>query len=117
MLASLKEVIEISKKHRRAVGSFNTPNLECLVAVLHAAEKLGVPVIVAHAQLHEDVAPIETIGPVMAELAKRAKVPVCVHLDHGETFDYCKKAIALGFTSVMIDRSTLPYEENVAGTR
>lgn len=117
MLASLKEVISISKKNGRAVGAFNTPNLECLLAVLGAAEKLNVPVICSHAQLHEPVAPLDKIGPVMLELAKRSKVPVCVHLDHGEDFDYCKKAIALGFTSVMIDYSTLPYEENAKGTR
>ena len=53
----------------------------------------------------------------MVELAKRSSVKVCVHLDHGEDFDYCKKAIDLGFTSVMIDYSARPYEENVAGTR
>lgn len=116
MIASLKEVIAISKKNGRAVGSFNTPNLECLLAVLGAAEKLNVPVIIAHAQCHEGVSPIQKIGPVMVELAKRASVPVCVHLDHGEDFDYCKQAIALGFTSVMIDYSTLPYEDNVKGT-
>ena len=116
MIASLKEVIAISKKNGRAVGSFNTPNLECLLAVLGAAEKLNVPVIIAHAQCHESVSPIQKIGPIMVELAKRASVPVCVHLDHGEDFDYCKQAIALGFTSVMIDYSTLPYEENVKGT-
>lgn len=116
MIASLKEVIAISRKNGRAVGSFNTPNLECLLAVLGAAEKLNVPVIIAHAQCHEGVSPIQKIGPVMVELAKRASVPVCVHLDHGENFDYCKQAIALGFTSVMIDYSTLSYEDNVKGT-
>ncbi len=116
MLASLKEVIEEGKKRKIAVGAFNAPNLECLLAVLGAAEKLDVPVIVSHAQLHESVAPIEKVGPVMIELAKRSKVKVCVHLDHGEDFEYCKKAIALGFTSVMIDCSALPYEENVAHT-
>lgn len=116
MLASLKEVIEEGKKRKIAVGAFNTPNLECLLAVLGAAEKLEVPVIISHAQLHESVAPIEKVGPVMVELAKRSKVKVCVHLDHGEDFEYCKKAIALGFTSVMIDCSALPYEENVAHT-
>lgn len=116
MLASLKEVIEEGKKRNIAIGSFNTPNLECLLAVLEAAERVNVPVIIAHAQCHESVAPLDKIGRVMVELAKASKVKVCVHLDHGEDFDYCKKAIALGFTSVMIDYSTLPYEENVKGT-
>ena len=117
MIVSLKEVIEEGKNQNIAVGAFNTPNLECLLAVLEAAEKLNVPVIISHAQLHESVAPMDQIGRVMVELAKHSKVKVCVHLDHGEDFEYCKKAIALGFTSVMIDYSTKSYAENVAGTR
>lgn len=117
MLAGLSEVIKIAREKKIAVGSFNTPNLECLLAVLDSAEALDVPVIIAHAQCHEEVAPLDKIGPAMVELAKRSKVKVCVHLDHGENFEYCKRAIDLGFTSVMIDYSTLPYEENVKGTR
>lgn len=117
MLVGLKEVIAEGKKRNIAVGSFNTPNLECLLAVLDAAEDLDVPVIIAHAQCHEDVAPLDKIGPVMVELAKRSRVKVCVHLDHGENFEYCKRAMEIGFTSVMIDCSTLPYDENVKGTR
>ena len=117
MLVGLKEVIAEGKKRNIAIGNFNTPNLECLLAVLGAAEDLDVPVIIAHAQCHEDFAPIDKIGPVMVELAKRSRVKVCVHLDHGEDFEYCKRAIEIGFTSVMIDYSTLPYDENVKGTR
>lgn len=117
MLAGLKEVINEGQKRNIAIGSFNTPNLECLLAVLEAAEELDVPVIIMHAQCHEEVAPLDKIGPVMVELAKRSKVKVCVHLDHGEDFEYCKRAIEIGFTSVMIDYSTKVYEENAAGTR
>lgn len=117
MLAGLREVVNEAVAKNAAVGSFNTPNMECILAVLDAAEKLDVPVIIAHAQCHEDVAPLDKIGPVMIELAKRSSTKVCVHLDHGEDFDYCKRAIDLGFTSVMIDYSTLPYEENIKGTR
>ena len=116
MLAGLKEVCLEAKEKKMAVGSFNTPNLECLSAVLSAAEELNVPVIIAHAQCHEDVAPLDIIGPVMVELAKRSKVKVCVHLDHGEDFNYCKRAMDIGFTSVMIDYSTKDYEENIEGT-
>ena len=117
MLATLTEVIKIGQERNIAIGSFNTPNLECLLAVLDGAEELNVPVIISHAQCHESVAPLDKIGPVMVELAKRSKVKVCVHLDHGEDFEYCKRAIELGFTSIMIDYSTLPYEENVKGTK
>lgn len=117
MIATLKEVCEIAEKNRMAVGSFNTPNSESLWAVLDAAETLNVPVIIAHAQCHDYAAPLDKIAPLMVTAAKNAKVPVCVHLDHGEDFEYCKRAIAHGFTSVMIDCSTLPYEENVKGTK
>ena len=85
--------------------------------MINAAEKLGVPVILSHAQLHEDVAPIGKIGPVMLQAAKAAAVPVCVHLDHCETLEYMEKALELGFTGVMYDGSTLPYEENLEGTK
>ena len=116
MLATLKEVLSYAQKGKTAIGSFNTPNSEGIWAVLDAAEKLNVPVIIAHAQCHEYAAPLDKIAPLMVAAANSAKVPVCVHLDHGEDFDYCKRTIAHGFTSVMIDCSTLPYEENAAGT-
>lgn len=116
MLATLREVCAVAEKKRMAVGSFNTPNTESLWAVLDAAESLKVPVIIAHAQCHNYAAPLDKIAPLLVAAAKNANVPVCVHLDHGEDFDYCKRAIGHGFTSVMIDHSTLPYAENVRGT-
>lgn len=117
MLVGLKDIIKEGRARGIAVGNFNTPNLEALNAVLDAAEELDVPVIIAHAQCHEPYAPIDRIGPCMVELAKRAKVSVCVHLDHGEDFEYVKRAIEIGFTSVMIDCSTASYDENVALSR
>ena len=63
------------------------------------------------------MSPLVVIGPVMVEAAKRTKVPVCVHLDHCETLDYMEKALEIGFTGVMYDGSTLPYEENLANTK
>ena len=117
MIVGLREVIEEGRARNMAIGNFNTPNLECLLAVLDAAEELDVPVIIAHAQCHENIAPLDKIGPVMVELAKRSRAKVCVHLDHGEDMDYCKRAIDIGFNSMMIDYSFLPYEENVRGTR
>lgn len=116
MLVNLKEILKLAEDNDYAVGAFNTPNLECINAVISAAEKLNVPVIIAHAELHEDVAPIETIGPVMIDAARRAKVPVCVHLDHCEHLDYMRKALDLGFTGVMYDGSLLSYEENLENT-
>jgi fructose-bisphosphate aldolase class II len=117
MLASLKEVLQYAEKNNCAIGAFNTPTLENIVGVIQTAEKLNQPVIIAHAQLHEPVAHLAIIGPVMVMMAKKAKVKVCVHLDHAGDFDYIKQAIAIGFTSVMYDGSLLPYEENAKNTK
>ena len=116
MLVTLKEILRMAEAGGYAVGAFNTPNLECIRAVLDTAEKRQVPVILSHAELHEEAAPLEVIGPVMVLSAQRARVPVCVHLDHCETLAYMEKALALGFTGVMYDGSLLPYEENVVNT-
>ena len=117
MLVNLKEILALAEEKKCAVGAFNTPNLECLNAVIDAAEKLNVPVIISHAELHEEVSPLVKIGPVMVQAAKAARVPVCVHLDHCETLDYMARALEIGFTGVMYDGSTLPYEENLANTK
>ncbi len=117
MLVNLVEILKMAEEKKCAVGAFNTPNLECVNAVIATAEKLNVPVILSHAELHEEVSPLEKIGPVMVQAAERAKVPVCVHLDHCETLDYMRQALELGFTGVMYDGSTLPYAENLANTK
>lgn len=117
MLVNLVEILKLAEEKKCAVGAFNTPNWECILAVIDAAEKLNVPVIISHAQLHEEVSPLAKIGPIMVEAAKRAKVPACVHLDHCETLDYMAQALEIGFTGVMYDGSTLPYEENLENTK
>lgn len=117
MLVNLVEILKLAQEKKCAVGAFNTPNLECVNAVLAAAEKLNVPVIISHAELHEEVSPLAKIGPVMVQAAKNARVPVCVHLDHCETLGYMQQALDIGFTGVMYDGSTLPYEENLANTK
>lgn len=117
MIINLKEILKYASEHNCAIGSFNTPTLESLQAVLEAAEELNKPVIIMHAQCHEADAPLDIIGPCMVELASRAKVPVCVHLDHGEDLDYLQRSLDIGFSSIMIDASALPYETNVDLTK
>lgn len=117
MLVNLNYVLDYAIKNDVAIGSFNTPNLENMIAVLSAAEALNVPVIIMHAQCHEEYAPLDIVGPIMLLMAKNAKVPVCVHLDHCEDLTYLKRAIDLGFTSVMIDASSKTYDENVFLTK
>ena len=117
MLVTLKHVLEIAEEKKIAIGSFNTPNLESVEAVIGAAEELDLPVIIQLAEGQQRLTPLNVIGPVMVELAKRANVPVCVHLDHGNTLACVEKCLYLGFTSVMYDGSTLPYEENLENTK
>ncbi|MBQ7247806.1 MAG: class II fructose-bisphosphate aldolase [Lachnospiraceae bacterium] len=117
MLVNLNKILEIAEDWKCAIGAFNTPNLECVNAVLDAAEGMDAPVIIMHAQLHEAASPLEKIGPAMVLAARRAKVPVCVHLDHCGQLNYMEKALKMGFTGVMFDGSLLPYEENVRMTK
>lgn len=119
MLVTLKEILKTAEERQIAVGSFNTPNMTSIQAVLGAAKELNQPVILMHAQVHEEMGlcRMEEIAPVMLMFAERASVPVCVHLDHGTDLDYVKKGLRLGFTSVMYDGSTLSAEENTANTR
>ena len=116
MLVSLKELMADACEKGYAVGAFNTPNLESLIAIIKAAEETGHGVILNHAEVHFPLIPIEQIGPIMVKYAKEASVPVCVHLDHGESIETCMKAIKLGFTSVMLDASATDYEANVRET-
>ena len=117
MLVTLKEILKIAEERQIAIGAFNAPNLESLEADIRAAEELDLPVIIQFAQCHEPWLSLDIIGPVMVEAAKKATVPVCVHLDHGETLEYLQKALDMGFTGIMYDGSVLPYEENLANTR
>ena len=117
MLVNMNEVLKYAEEKGCCIGAFDTPNLEILMAVIRAAEKRNEPVIIQHAQLHEKEMPIRIIGPIMVRMAEDAQVPVCAMLDHGEDMDYVRLALDLGFSAVMIDGSSKPYEENVRLTR
>ena len=117
MLVTLKEILQIAENRKIAVGAFNAANLESLQANVAAAEELKVPMILQFAQCHEEWIPLKLIGPLMVDFAQKASVPVCVHLDHGETLDYLQQALEIGFTGIMYDGSTLPYGENLANTQ
>ena len=117
MLVNLKEILKIAEEDKSAIGMFNATGFDSLQAVVGAAEELNKPVIIAHAEVHNVYNDISMVGPAMVAVAQNAKVPVCVHLDHGTSLDMIYKALRLGFTSVMIDASALPYEENLALTQ
>lgn len=117
MLAALSELMEYAQRKKMAIGAFNTPNLESLQAVIGAAEESDLPVIAQFAQCHEENMSLSVIGPIMVDMARRAKTPVCVHLDHGEAVEYLERALRIGFNSVMYDGSALPYEQNLLNTK
>ncbi|MGN1078478.1 MAG: ketose-bisphosphate aldolase [Candidatus Gallimonas sp.] len=117
MLVNLKEILQIAEQEKNAVGMFNATGFDSLQAVIGAAEELNRPVIIAHAEVHNVYNDISFVGPAMIAAAKNAKVPVCVHLDHGVSTEMICRALRIGFTSVMIDASALPYEENLRLTK
>ena len=102
MLVTLKSILRLAEADNKAIGAFNVTTLEGIRAVIAAAEETGQPVILQFANA--------------AHSGYIAKVPVCVHLDHGANLEEVHEALELGFTSVMIDGSALPYEKNVALT-
>jgi len=117
MLVTLKEIMKIAEERKIAIGAFNAPNLESLLAILEGAEELDMPVIIQFAQCHDCLTPLSVMGPLIVTYAEKAKIPVCAHLDHGETLEYIQTALDMGFTGVMYDGSTLSYEENVANVK
>lgn len=117
MLVSMRELLADAEKNNYAVGGFNCPTLENVYGVMQAAEKEQVPVILSFPQVHEKTVPLKVIGPILLQAARDAKVPVCVHLDHGSTVAYVEEALRLGFNSVMYDGSKLSLAENIRNTQ
>ena len=117
MLVNLNDVLKKAQKENYAVGLFNTTDTDMLEAVISAAEELNAPVIIGTAEILLPYGELKLIAPSLIEAAKRAKVPVVVHYDHGLTFERCMEALRLGFSSLMFDGSTKSYEDNIAETR
>lgn len=99
-----------------AVGAFNVENMEMAHAIISAAEELRAPVILQTTPSTVRYAGTGMYAAMVAALAQEATVPVAMHLDHGDSFALCAQALRSGYTSVMIDGSKLPLEENIALT-
>lgn len=118
MLVTSKEMFALAQKEKFAIPSANFVDEDSLKWHLEEAEKENLPIIIAFAECHFDrLLDLETAAYLAKFRAERTSNPVCLHLDHGESVETCKKAVDLGFTSVMIDGSMLPFEENVAMTK
>lgn len=118
MLVTLEKVLKKADRGRYAVGAFNINNLEILQAIMDAAQAEQSPVIISTSEGAITYAGMQELGSLVHLAAKRAKVPVVFHLDHGKNYDLVVEAIKSGlYTSVMYDGSSLPYKENVRTTK
>ena len=113
-LVKMKDLLRRAEEKNIGCGAFSVGNMEMVRGAIRAAEELDTPIILQIAEVRLKNSPLHLMGPMMVQAAKEAKVDVAVHLDHGLTFGTVDKALELGFTSVMLDASTLPFEENIA---
>ena len=112
-LVTSKQMLSDAQKGGYAVGAFNAENMEMVKAIIKAAEELKAPVMIQTTPSTVKYASLEMFAAMVAAEAKDASVPVCLHLDHGSSFELAVRAIKEGYTSVMIDGSKLPFEENI----
>lgn len=117
LLNNLTPLLGEAKAKRYAVGSFNVFNMESLLGIVDAAVEKQAPVIVAIAESHLTSLDLESFMPMVLELARRAPIPVALHLDHVRSLDMIMRALRAGFSSVMYDGYQLPYETKVSDTK
>lgn len=116
-LVTSKELMLSAQKGGYAIGAFNVENMEMVQAVVAAAEAQRSPVIIQTTSSTLKYASPEMFYANVAAAAKAASVPIVIHLDHGNGFDISMRAFRAGYTSIMIDGSHSPFEENIALTR
>lgn len=117
MLVTLQEILRDTREKKYAVGLFNCVTLEMTKGIIAAAEELKSPVIIGPAESLLPGATLEEYGDMMLGMARRARVPVALHFDHGFTPELVRRAIDAGYSSVMYDCSMLPFEENASRVR
>lgn len=117
MLVNLKQILEIAERGKFAVPAFNIYNMETIMGVIEAAEEANSPVILqSYSRLFTN-GDGYYVAPIALAAAEKATVPVCFHLDHGAGIPEVTKALRYGATGVMIDKSALSFEENIAETK
>lgn len=117
MLVTGREILQDAHKNNYAVGAFNVNNMEIVQAIIEAAEETNSPVILQASQGGLKYAGVEYIAELGKLAARKVKVPVALHLDHGTDFDQVMLCIRHGFSSVMIDGSRFDLEDNIGITK
>ena len=116
-LVTSEKMLLDAKKGGYAVGAFNVENMEMVKAVIAAAEELHAPVMLQTTPSTVKYASLDMYAAMVTTEAKKAKVPVCLHLDHGNSYELAVAAMEAGYTSVMIDGSHETFEDNIAVTK
>ena len=117
MLVTSKELFSLAEEGKFAIPATNFIDLDSARTYVDTAEDLKLPLILAFAQQHEEFISLEEAALIGKYLAEKSSMPVVLHLDHGQDFDFIKRAISLGFSSVMIDASKDTLEENIRKTK
>ena len=117
MLVNMRQMLSKAGADKYGIGFFNAVNIEMARAVIETADELKAPVIVGTAEILLPYMELKRVAQYLIPMAREASVPVCVHYDHGLTFERCMEALRLGFTSIMYDCSTEGYEENLNKVR
>jgi len=117
MLVTLKDILKDAEDKKYGVGLFNMLNLEMARGIIEAAEEERSPLILGVAEVHLPLIPFDYAANIMRHIAEKSTVPVCLHFDHGVNYGKIMDAMRNGFSSVMYDGSSLPYEENIANTK
>lgn len=117
MLVTSKELFKVAMKKSFAIPATNFIDQNTLRAYIAVAETRRMPLIISFAEAHDEVMCLEEAAMLGKYYAKKASVPIVLHLDHGQNIDFVKRAVDLGFTSVMIDASQDDFEENVKKTK
>lgn len=119
MLVTVKHLLNHARQHKYALGAFNTANLEMTLGIIRGAVDARSPVIIQVTETTIDYAGLKPITHIVETIAKNAavNVPVALHFDHGKSFRSIAECIHAGFSSIMIDASDVPYDENVALTK
>lgn len=112
-LVLMTDLLKDAEQQGKAVGAFNVANMEMIIGAVQAAEAAQASIILQVAQARLIYSPFHLIAPMMISAARAARVPIAVHLDHGQSLEVIKSALDYGFTSVMFDGSALPLGENI----
>ena len=116
-LVTSKEMLKKAQEGGYAIGAFNAENMEMIQAIVEAAEELNAPVMIQTTPSTVRYGTLPVYKAMVEAVANQSPVPVAIHLDHGSDFELCKAALDAGYTSIMIDGSKLPLEENIAVTK